>query len=94
MPGYRGGKLPGRSKEEGRAEEEEEGQQKKMETELILGRSDAAGGGVSQKAVFLAQGADVGGALVSKSGLGVEVGLLPSRGRFRRRRCDGLVGGS
>ena len=78
LPGYSGGQLSGRSKEEvGNEEEEEEGQKKKMENEVmneisanVPREADAAGCGVTQKAVPVAQGTNAGGIVSVNPGSG------------------------
>ena len=74
IPGFNGGKLPGRSNVEGRKEEEreEEGQEKKMENEVIRGiiagvskKADAVGSGVTRNAVPVAQSIETGEDLFS-----------------------------
>ena len=82
LPGFSGGKLPGRNKveEEGKEAEEgeEEGQEKKMENEVIRGiisgvpkEADTVGGGLARNTVSAAVSTSVGEDSFKKSELGV-----------------------
>ena len=72
LPGFSGGKLPGRSKVEEGREEDEEGQEKKTDNEVVKEifaavpkEAEAVGKGVTRNAVSVAK------ILVTKSGLEV-----------------------